>query len=605
MQQDLSILIADDDKITTTILRRMLEPYTQSILIAHNGRKGLQLFEAHRPDIVLSDINMPEMGGLEMVEHIRRLDEDVKIAIFTNFEKRDVLIKAIQYGVNQFFSKPFEVKHFSQVIQHLIDDVMAKRRIQAELDRQRDVLHAISVMAGNFLQHTDWRNALQTEMLQLKKAARTSAIFIYRNDDLDNPKTATKLLAVNDDPSARARETIDYKKHQLMRWKRQLEKGLCVNGTIENYDHAKRKILETFKIDTLLMLPIFVKKQWWGFLGIGNDKGIPLADADIEMLSTVASIIGSAVNNQRNFQSLQMSSAVFKHTVDGVLITDADNRILQVNDAFSQITGYKPEEVIGKDPKLLKSGKHDLHFYQQMWRQIREEGYWQGEITNRKKNGEIYIEWLSINAIKNTRGNIENHIGIFSDVTHQRKDAQQNAYLATHDPLTGLSNRLLLGDRLDHAINHADRFNKCIAVIFCDLDNFKPVNDNFGHSVGDEVLKSVAKRLRRTLRKEDTICRYGGDEFVVLVEELQSFDYLDAIVQKIGKISTEPVRAEGHELFVEMSIGVALYPNDADDAQSLLKQADAAMYKAKKEGKNTIAYYQDDPKIYCNTGYSI
>ncbi len=605
MMENLTILIADDDKITTSILSRMLAPYTDDILIAENGRVGLDLFSAHRPDIVLSDINMPEMGGLEMVEQIRKIDEDVKIAIFTNFEKRDILIKAIQYGVNQFFSKPFEVTHFSQVIQHLIDDVTAKRRIQAELDRQRNVLHAINAMASNFLQHADWFEALREEMMQLKKAAETSAIFVYRNDNDADPKGATCLLAINDDPRAKARERIDYRKHHLQRWKKTMQAGKCVNGDINQYDRAKQKLLKAFRIDTLLMLPIFVNHRWWGFLGIGNNERHPLKDDDIEMLSTVASIIGSAINHQRNFQSLRMSSAVFKHTVDGVLITDADNRILQVNGAFTEITGYTASDVIGKDPKLLKSGQHDLQFYQQMWDSIRRNGYWQGEITNRKKNGEIYIEWLSINAIADAHGNIQNHIGVFSDVTHQRKDAAEHAYLATHDPLTGLTNRLLLSDRLDHAINHASRFNKCIAVLFCDLDNFKPINDTYGHSAGDEVLKTVAKRMKKILRREDTVCRFGGDEFVILVEELQTFAFLQNIVDKISAISEEPIRVGDDALSIEMSIGVALYPNDAEDADALLRHADEAMYRAKHAGKNAIAYYQADPNIYCNTGYSI
>ena len=601
----LTVLVVDDDRITTSILGRMLAPYSDDILIAENGRIGLELFLDHRPDIVLSDINMPEMGGLEMVERIRAVDEDVKIAIFTNFEKRDILIKAIQFGVNQFFSKPFEVRHFSQVIQHLCDDVLAKRRIQAELDRQRNVLHAINTMASSFLQHSNWLEALETEMKRLKAAAQTSAIFIYKNDPGDDPQGATRLLALNDAPDAKARPYIHYRRHQLMRWKNTLAKGESVNGGIGEYDRAKQRLLKAFAIDTLLMLPIFANRHWWGFLGIGNNRGQPLGEGDVEMLSTVTSILGSAINNQRNLQSLQLSSAVFKHTVDGVLVTDADNRILQVNDAFCDITGYRREDVIGKDPKLLKSGRHDTRFYQQMWQRIEEEGYWQGEITNRKKNGEIYIEWLSINAVRNARGEIEKHIGIFSDVTHQRKNAQEQAYLATHDPLTGLSNRLLLADRLDHAISHAGRFGKCIAVVFCDLDDFKPVNDTHGHAVGDEVLRAVADRMRSVLRKEDTVCRFGGDEFVILVEELKSFDFLDAVVHKILDVCCRSVNVDGIAVPVAMSIGVALYPNDAADADTLIRRADEAMYRAKHRGKNTVTYYQNDLQIYCDSGYSI
>ena len=598
-KKNLKILIADDDKITTSILSKMLLPFSDDVVIAQNGRIGLELFRSHRPDIVLSDINMPEMGGLEMVEAIRKLDSDVKIAIFTNFEKRDILHKAINYGVNQFFSKPFEVRHFSQVLQHLCDDVMAKRRIQAELDRQQDIMLAINAMAHSFLQHADWHEALTHEMFRLKKAAQTTAIFIYQNDGTDDAEGAAKLLAINDDPRARIKENIHYRRHRLMRWKTVLQRENAVYCTIGECDGAKQKMLAAFGIDTLLILPIFVGREWWGFLGIGGNGGHALKPGDVEMLGTVASIIGSAISSQRHFQSLQMSSAVFKHTVDGVLITDAQNRILHVNDAFTHITGYAAEAVVGKDPKLLKSGQHDVHFYKQMWEQIRDEGYWQGEITNRKRNGEIYIEWLSINAIRDTHGRIENFIGIFSDVTYQRKDAAEHAYLATHDPLTGLSNRLLMGDRLQHAIDHAERFDKCVAVIFCDLDNFKPINDTYGHSAGDEVLKNVARRMKSILRKEDTVCRYGGDEFVILIEELNSFEFLEDILGKISAISEDPIVAEEQRLTIGMSIGVALYPDDALDGGSLLKLADEAMYRSKHNGKNTVAFAQTGTYRYC------
>ncbi|MCF6206232.1 MAG: diguanylate cyclase, partial [Sulfurovum sp.] len=403
----------------------------------------------------------------------------------------------------------------------------------------------------------------------------------------------------------RGKKRIHYKRHHLMRWKKALKRGERINGCMRDYGRSKQRILEAFQIDSLLILPIFVNDNWWGFLGIGNNNRQELTETDVEMLSTVSSIIGSAINNKQNLQSLEMSSAVFEHTMDGVLITNADNRIVHVNDSFEEITGYRAEDVIGKDPKLLKSGTHTKHFYQQMWEQINTNGYWQGEITNRKKNGEIYIEWLSVNAIRNEKGETENYIGIFSDVTHQRKDAQEHAFLATHDPLTGLSNRLLLNDRLEHAINHASRFDKCIAVIFCDLDNFKPINDTYGHSVGDEILKGVAESLKDILRKEDTICRFGGDEFVILIEELKSFDYLENILEKIRSISQNSFHIEGHTLKVGMSIGAALYPSDGSSSEILLKRADEAMYKAKKGGKNMIAYYQNDPIIYCANSYVI
>ena len=601
--QQLTVLVVDDDRITTAILSRMLDKYADHVIVAANGEDGLALFKEHRPEIVLSDINMPKMGGLEMVEQIRKIDEHVKIAIFTNFENRDILLKAIQYGVNQFFSKPFEAKVFGQVIQPLCDDALEKKRIRAELKRQQNILHAINEMAHNFLQQSDWKAALYQELFLLKQASETSAVFIYENDK--NCESAHQLLAITDAKRIRGKKNIHYKRHHLMRWKKQLQRGELVNGCMREYDRSKQRILRAFQIDSLLILPIFVNDNWWGFLGIGNSNRQELTSTDVEMLSTVSSIIGSAINNKQNLQSLEMSSAVFEHTMDGVLITNADNRIVHVNDSFEQITGYKEEDVLGKDPKLLKSGQHDKHFYAKMWDQLAQNDYWQGEIINRKKNGEIYIEWLSVNVIRNDKGQIENYIGIFSDVTHQRKDAQNHAYLATHDPLTGLSNRLLLNDRLEHAINHASRFDKCIAVIFCDLDNFKPINDTYGHSVGDEILKGVAESLKDILRKEDTICRFGGDEFVILVEELRSFDYLEKVLEKIKSISHATFLIEGHELSVGMSIGAAIYPNDGTTSDDLMRRADEAMYKAKKNGKNMIAYYQDDPIIYCANTYII
>lgn len=597
--EQLSILIVDDDKTTTSILNHMLNPYADIIITAHDGFQGLARFKEHSPDIILSDINMPRMNGLEMVEEIRKIDENVKIAIFTDFERRDILLKAIELGVNQFLSKPFASKSFSKTIQQLYTEVIEKRRSNREIQRQQNILHAINDMSHNFLQQSDWTEALYQEMKNLKQASNMSSIFIYQNAPDKNTLMAHQLLYINDNPEAKSKKHIHYRKNYFMRWKNQLEKNLPVNGSREDYDKSKKKLLDLFKINSLLILPIFVQNKWWGFLGIGDEQKQILETTNVEMLSTAASIIGAAINNRNNLKSLEMSSAVSEHTMDGVLITDNNNQIVHVNDAFTSITGYTASSVIGKDPKILKSGQHDKHFYQKIWDQLSINGYWQGEITNRKKNGEIYIEWLSINAIKDAKGQTENFIGIFSDVTHQRKDAHEQAYLATHDPLTGLSNRLLFNDRLEHAIDHAARFHKCISLIFCDLDNFKPINDTFGHSAGDEILKKLAHSLKDILRKEDTICRFGGDEFVILVEELESFEYLDNILQRINNISRSPSLIEGNSISIGMSIGASIYPDDARDPQTLIKAADSAMYRAKNSGKSRVVYSKSDPSQYC------
>lgn len=595
----LTILIVDDDKTTSSILKHMLQPYADVIVKASNGIEGCDLYKEYTPDIILSDINMPEMNGLEMIEKIRQIDDDVKIAIFTDFENRDILLKAIELGVNQFVSKPFESKSFAKMMQGLSYEVWERRKAAHEIQRQENILHTINQMAHNFLQESNWRKTLKQELTNLKEASEISSIFIYKNKKEKKDLVSNKLFYLNDNKTAKTKKTINFRRDHLLRWKNQLEKNKLVNGCKADYDKSKKKLLELFKINSLLILPIFVKGKWWGFLGIGDEQDQVLASSHVEMLSTAASIIGAAINNTRNLKSLQMSSAVYEHTIDGVLITDIDNKIVHVNDAFLEITGYSRENAIGKNPRMLKSGTHNHQFYQKMWEQLTLEGYWQGEITNRKKNGEIYIEWLSLNTIKNANGEVENYIGIFSDVTHQRKDAQEQAYLATHDPLTKLSNRLLLDDRLDHAINHASRFGKCISLIFCDLDNFKPINDTYGHNVGDEILKRVANYLKKTLRKEDTICRFGGDEFVILIEELESFELLETILTKINNITKEACIIDGNTIDIGMSIGASIFPDDGIDAESLIKSADAAMYKAKKQGKNCVEYAKNDLNLYC------
>ncbi|NOR56402.1 MAG: diguanylate cyclase [Sulfurovum sp.] len=596
---ELTILIVDDDKTTSSILNHMLTPFARTIVTAANGVEGCELYKAHKPDIILSDINMPQMNGLEMIEKIREVDEHVKIAIFTDFEKREILVKAIELGVNQFFSKPFDSKSFTKMMKSMSNEVMDRRRAKQEIERQENILHSMNQMSHNFLQESDWEASLSQELTNLKDAAQVSSIFLYKNIQDKKKLTAQQLFCINDNPEAKTRKSINYKTQHLMRWKNKLEKNQIVNGCKNDYDKSKTKLLELFKINSLLILPIFVKGKWWGFLGIGDEKDEVLASSHVEMLSTAASIIGAAINNSKNLKTLQMSSAVFEHTIDGVLITDAQNNIVHVNNAFLEITEHSREFATGKNPKILKSGTHDKQFYQKMWGQLAKEGYWQGEITNRRKSGDVYIEWLSINTIKNVRGEVENYIAIFSDVTHQRKDAHDQAHLATHDALTGLSNRLLLDDRLDHAINHASRFGKCISVIFCDLDNFKPINDTYGHNVGDEVLKIVSNELKKVLRKEDTICRFGGDEFVILVEELESFDYLEKILQKINDITNNPYTINGLTIDIGMSIGASIFPDDGITAKELITSADVAMYKAKKQGKNCIEYSKTDIQDYC------
>jgi diguanylate cyclase (GGDEF)-like protein/PAS domain S-box-containing protein len=298
------------------------------------------------------------------------------------------------------------------------------------------------------------------------------------------------------------------------------------------------------------------------------------------------------VTEERAAQArLRQGAVVFEHSAEAILITDPDSRILAVNSAFTQITGYTEAEALGQTPRILKSGRHDPAFYQQLWTSLKTQGTWSGEIWDRRKSGEIYPKWLTISAVHDEAGAILQYVALFMDISAIKRSEEQLQFLAHHDALTSLPNRLLFGARLEHAIARAERGNKQLAVLFVDLDRFKDINDNQGHAVGDDLLKEVAQRLQGAVRKEDTVARLGGDEFIVIVEELAQGEDAGAVAEKIRTLLGAPYHIADQELFVSASIGISLYPADGQDPGSLVKNADVAMYRAKEDGRNTIHYY--------------
>jgi diguanylate cyclase (GGDEF)-like protein/PAS domain S-box-containing protein len=286
--------------------------------------------------------------------------------------------------------------------------------------------------------------------------------------------------------------------------------------------------------------------------------------------------------------------AVFENTAEGVTITDTSGRVLSVNQAFSQITGYEEAEVRGQRLSILQSGRHDAGFYHQMWAELAATGHWQGEIWNRRKNGEIYPEWLTISVVRDGKGNIQNYIGVFSDISHIKRSAEELERLAHFDPLTDLANRLLLNAQLKHALERAARHGERLAVMELDLDGFKNVNDTLGHPAGDKLLQVIAQRLKKALRTEDIVARLGGDEFAVVMESIGSADAAALVAKKINAAIDVPIMLEGQEARVTSSIGIALYPDDGMDPTALLKAADTALYVSKREGRNTYRFYDQE-----------
>jgi diguanylate cyclase (GGDEF)-like protein/PAS domain S-box-containing protein len=294
---------------------------------------------------------------------------------------------------------------------------------------------------------------------------------------------------------------------------------------------------------------------------------------------------------KRAEDQLRMNATVFDTTLEGIIVTDADNLIKTVNPSFTRITGYTPEEVIGKSPSILSSGRHDDRFYEELWDSILSKRYWSGEIWNRRKDGSVYPEWLSIAAIPDEQGIAKEYVAVFSDISKHKENEEQILYQANYDALTGLPNRSLFSDRLDQAIASAQREEWELAILFVDLDQFKMVNDTFGHVMGDELLQLVSKRISDCVRESDTIARFGGDEFVILLQDVSDMDAAANIATKVINRLTKVFTLYERDIFIGASIGITVYPDDAVNADSLLRNADMAMYQAKDRGRNNYQFF--------------
>ncbi len=293
----------------------------------------------------------------------------------------------------------------------------------------------------------------------------------------------------------------------------------------------------------------------------------------------------------RSRKDLHLARKVIEASLDGVMIADAKGDIEFVNPAFTQLTGYTPEEVVGRNPRLLQSGRQDGEFYRAMWTGLLRNGFWQGEIWNRRKSGEVFPEWLTINAIRDDEGRIGQYAAIFADISERKKTEERIKNLANFDVLTGLPNRRLFIDRLHMAIATAHRHGDRIAILFLDLDLFKRINDTLGHGVGDSVLVETARRLSACIRDCDSVARLGGDEFVILLPEVGDVEDIGRLAERVISHVRQPFLVDGHELFVTTSIGIALYPEDGGSVETLIKNADTAMYRAKDLGRNSYQLY--------------
>ncbi|MDO9103781.1 MAG: EAL domain-containing protein [Methylovulum sp.] len=317
-------------------------------------------------------------------------------------------------------------------------------------------------------------------------------------------------------------------------------------------------------------------------------------------------VIARDISQQRSAERELRIAATAMESQEGIMVTDANNYILRVNSAFTRLTGYSAAEVIGKTPAILKSSRHDAAFYKALWEKLITEKQWQGEIWDRRKNGEIYPKWLTISAVTDPAGQIVNYVGAFTDLS-EHKDAEAAIYrLAFYDPLTDLPNRRLLNDRLELSISCSARNHSHCAVLLIDLDNFKVINDTKGHGIGDLLLVEVSQRLKSCVRQGDTVARLGGDEFVIMLEDLDSRQdqaavQAEAVGEKVLAMLNQPYWLDGQQHLSSASGGISLYSGIGLTAESVLKHADVAMYEAKRAGRNTLRFFDPDMQTLLET----
>lgn len=376
-----------------------------------------------------------------------------------------------------------------------------------------------------------------------------------------------------------------------------------INQFLEDSEAYWHDTALKFNFNSVGAFPLSRGGKIYGCIAVYSTEANFFSPALISLMGGLAGDITFALDNldRENQQraaaiKLEQAATVFEHSKEGIIVTDADNRIISVNRSFVEITGYHLDEVVGRDPRLLSSGRQDDDFYYQMWKSISTTGSWQGEVWNRRKNGEVYPESLTIICVENAAGDVINHLAIFSDISERKLAEDRIQQLAHYDVLTGLPNRVLFSDRLEQAMIAAQRNQSQVSLLFLDLDRFKQINDTLGHGIGDQLLQRVAQRLLDCVREQDTVSRQGGDEFIAVLLDTDIAG-AELVAEKVLKSVTKLYSIEGHDLRISASIGISVFPDHAQDADSLIKYADVAMYKAKEGGRNRYLRFEPSMNV--------
>ncbi len=570
----LRILLVDDDRLILMLLQSLLEKAGHTVISASSGREGLMLVDQFMPQLIITDWIMPEMDGIEFCTALRQNPawRNIYVFIMTAQEGMEQLVKAFEAGANDYMTKPLRSKM-------LVARLRAAQRVvqlQEEMEFDRQQLHKFADELALFNQR------LRKSDVALRAILDNSPYMTWLKD------VEGRYIRVN-------RTCFEYFR----------QKG--IQKIIGNTDYdlfPKEQADRHHHADAEVMASRQQKRSEERFTEGGQTHWIetfrtPVVDENGKLLGSTG-FARDITSRKQSEAKLRIAATVFE-SQEGMMVTDADKCILQVNHAFCEITGYSQDEAIGNTPSMLKSGRQSAEFYAEMWRSIKNTGAWRGEIWNRRKSGEIYPEQLTITAVGEEGGGISHYVATLHDITLRKATEEQIYTLAFYDALTKLPNRRLLNDRLAQAIAISRRTGLYAALMFIDLDNFKPLNDTYGHGVGDLLLIEVARRLEKCVRETDTVARFGGDEYVVVLSELaenreESLTQAGIVAEKVRASLGEPYHLtvqpdEKVEHRCTSSIGVVVFVNHEASQKDILKMADMAMYQAKEAGRNTIRFY--------------
>jgi len=415
-------------------------------------------------------------------------------------------------------------------------DVTDRKQAESHLSSRSAILDAM-ISCDGLLHSTDsWHKVIPDVLGMIGSASSFCRVYLFRHNG-GRVLHATSLYhwaAPGLDPKLSAYRNIDYMADGCERWRDMLGRGQPVFGDMKDFLPQEQKYLKRHGTRTLILIPIFTGEKWWGFLALERcDESRELSPQELSALMAAGRSFGVAIQREASNERLNQARIAFESASEGIMITDDQARIIAINDGFSEITGYREEEILGHTPKVLRSEKHSREFYDEIRRAITQEGRWRGEIWSKRKDGDIYPEWLTITAVKDAEGSIVNYVGVFADITEVKLAKDRLHELVNHDPLTGLPNRRLLNELMGHAIKRAEREKNMIALLFIDLDRFKVINDTLGHHVGDKLLYEVSCRLASAVRESDAVGRLGGDEFVVMMDCLRDIEDATVVANKI------------------------------------------------------------------------